>query len=209
MQQAQKPVVDEQESATETPSDLFEAQASQVEQEYAPQQTPDQPYVQQQQEQDVVQATGTTGSLRGSTYGESFIPPAPATSANFAQGQSSEGSYASLTATPQASQTEATQTEATAQTEKAASSLNLRPPVPGASKPVKKQSQSLFERITSGFKHDDEDDFGTQKTASSQPTTEVSDTAAQGKLNIESASKPASSVEDELDIPAFLRRQTN
>ena len=56
---------------------------------------------------------------------------------------------------------------------------------------------------------DDEDDFGTQKTASSQPTTEVSDTAAQGKLNIESASKPASSVEDELDIPAFLRRQTN
>ena len=86
--------------------------------------------------------------------------------------------------------------------------MNLRPPVPGASKPVKKQSQRLFERITSGFKHDDDDDFGTQNRVSAE-TTEVSDTAAQGKLNIDSASKPASSVEDELDIPAFLRRQTN
>ena len=207
MQPVQKPVEEVQESVTETPSDLFEAQASQVEQEYAPQQTPDQPYVQQQPEQEVVQATGTTGSLRGSTYGESFIPPAPATSANFAQTSDAGQSYASLSAAPQGGQT-GTQTEATAQTEKAATSLNLRPPGPGASKPVKKQSQSLFERITSGFKHDDEDDFGTQNRISAE-TTEVSDTAAQGKLNIESASKPASSVEDELDIPAFLRRQTN
>ncbi len=141
--------------------------------------------------------------LRGATYGEAFIPPAPATSESYTGSQTEQTtSYSQLSAQP-VPQTETAEA-------KTAPSLNLRPPVPGANKP--KKSASLFERITGGAWKQEEDDF--TSTSETQGEGEQGDggttpaTASQGKLNIESPSK-SSTVEDELDIPAFLRRQAN
>lgn len=142
-------------------------------------------------------------TLRGTTYGEAFIPPAPATSQNYGEGQTSTTSYSQLSAQPAPApvRTEPTTT---------AASLNLKPPVPGSNRP--KKSPSLFERITGGaWKQEDEDftrdseDAGTAGDTMGNATPER---ASQGSLNIESPSK-SPTVEDELDIPAFLRRQAN
>ncbi len=149
----------------------------------------------------------TAQPRRGATYGEAFIPPAPATSENYGGYQTSQTtSYSQLSAQPVA-QPQVQKQEVQAST---APSLNLRPPVPGSNKP--KKSASLFERITGGtWKHEDEDFTSTSETQGETSNGEGDTTpaaASQGKLNIESPSKP-STVEDELDIPAFLRRQAN
>jgi cell division protein FtsZ len=88
------------------------------------------------------------------------------------------------------------------------SSFTLRPPVPAAHKQastMKKRSPSLFERIT-GVLRDDEAELVSlnEGSAPQQP-------AKQGQLNIDAPSAPAATKnpEDELDIPAFLRRQAN
>ena len=86
------------------------------------------------------------------------------------------------------------------------SSLTLRPPVPAAHKQtstMKKRSPSLFERIT-GALRDEEADVVGMNEAPQQP-------AKQGQLNIDAPAAPAAkkNPEDELDIPAFLRRQAN
>lgn len=87
------------------------------------------------------------------------------------------------------------------------SSLTLRPPVPAAHKQashMKKRSPSLFERITGVLRDEEADVVGIKDDVSSAPV------AKQGQLNIDSPSAPATkNAEDELDIPAFLRRQAN
>ncbi|MCS5596536.1 MAG: cell division protein FtsZ [Alphaproteobacteria bacterium] len=87
------------------------------------------------------------------------------------------------------------------------SSLTLRPPVPAAHKQashMKKRSPSLFERITGVLRDEEADVVGIKDDVSSAPV------AKQGQLNIDAPSAPATkNAEDELDIPAFLRRQAN
>lgn len=99
--------------------------------------------------------------------------------------------------------------------------LVLHPPVPGASTRERKRTPSLFERITSVYKgFDGEEDqnedkqgegsqgsrggfHGARTMSSSIPAP------AQGKLSIDSPSAQRSENQDDLDIPAFLRRQAN
>ncbi len=109
----------------------------------------------------------------------------------------------------------------------------LRPPVPGP----KKRAASLFERFTQGLRHEEEvvategdgetsgnagDSGGLRASPrhaqqpSQQQTYQQSYHAAsqapqQGSLNIDApvATRPGPQVDDELDIPAFLRRQAN
>ena len=114
----------------------------------------------------------------------------------------------------------------------AGSTLNLKPPVPGGAGHVptpKKKPASLFERFTSPLRqgHDDrrdEETSGEGRTGSAggaggfgslglraPKTAAAAKEQPQGSLNIdmpkEKTKKEGS--EDELDIPAFLRRQAN
>ncbi|MCB9988582.1 MAG: cell division protein FtsZ [Rhodospirillales bacterium] len=115
-----------------------------------------------------------------------------------------------------------------------ASGLTLRPPVPGGSAQQKKQQRtpSLFERFTTplrqyteGLTGDHHRDSGeTDSTQQGQggnagrppmglhaPRTQGGAAPSQGNLAIDSPSVTRAEVqkEDELDIPAFLRRQAN
>lgn len=77
---------------------------------------------------------------------------------------------------------------------------------------AKKSSHSLFERLTGmngGTREDDgQEDIAPVEEQSAQMSP--SEAPTQGQLNIDAPSKkPASEYDDELDIPAFLRRQAN
>ncbi len=104
--------------------------------------------------------------------------------------------------------------------------LVLRPPVPGATATERKRTPSLFERITSVYKGFDEhygqekkgefQSTGTQSTQETQRTrgsfhgdSKVTSSPAQGKLSIDSPVAQRVDNQDDLDIPAFLRRQAN
>lgn len=92
-------------------------------------------------------------------------------------------------------------------------SLRLRPPVPGGQKkeefvsePVK--TPSLFERITGTVRGATSDllDRDREESLDAQPQMR----ASKKRETLETPSRAASSAsEDELDIPAFLRRQAN
>lgn len=109
-----------------------------------------------------------------------------------------------------------------------AQGYNLRPPTPGAGQAATaaKKTPSLFERITSGVRNaarqiemEEEGDHGSAQAAtgtggggfhsSLRAAPRVSEAPAQGQLNIEAPSAVRAKNEDELDIPAFLRRQAN
>lgn len=117
-----------------------------------------------------------------------------------------------------------------------AQGYNLRPPVPGASSQqaaAVKKTPSLFERITSGVRHaaqqarhveetpvtDDATNYGggVQQAAtgtggfhsSLRATPRAMENPAQGQLNIDAPAASRATSEEELDIPAFLRRQAN
>lgn len=110
------------------------------------------------------------------------------------------------------------------------SGLVLRPPVPGQGSQERKQTPTLFERITGVRK----DPHASQKkeaqdaqppqqhahpqqqvqsgsffSSSLRATPAQAERPAQGSLNIDAPSAPRHNAEDELDIPAFLRRQAN
>jgi cell division protein FtsZ len=108
------------------------------------------------------------------------------------------------------------------------SGLVLRPPVPGvhnaaAAVPERKKTPSLFERITGTGRRDDQagDDQGQQGGGQGESTgggfhsglrarTPAPAAPSQGRLNIDSPSAPRpQGGENDLDIPAFLRRQAN
>lgn len=93
-------------------------------------------------------------------------------------------------------------------------SLTLRPPVPGANAQQRKRTPSLFERFTSPLRHGHEDSDGKKEETGSVSGSSSSGGISsapmrQGSLNIDTAQKTDSVAEDELDIPAFLRRQAN
>lgn len=169
----------------------------------------------------------TQGAMRGSVYGDSFIPPAPV---------EPEVPYGAAVSAGGLSARRPVDVEPPVQTV-TAPGLSLRPPTPGAGA-HRKKTPSLFERFTGplwqhgqrdGGGHQAGGDISTPFHARSVPSVSpgVSERApatgstpsaaapalrapqreAQGSLNIDRARPDAS--EDDLDIPAFLRRQAN
>lgn len=149
-----------------------------------------------------VASMGTT--LRGATYQGSFIPPQPIVPAR-ADVQVSASGYAT---------SYAVQAPAQAQV-----GYNLKPPVPGQNAAERKKTPSLFERITSAVVHrhqEDEDLGGSEEAAQGttsaggmRATPRLAEAPSQGRLNIDAPASARPQSEDELDIPAFLRRQAN
>lgn len=163
---------------------------------------PAQPYVMEQQPVQQ-QAAG----LRGTLHDGHFIPPKPIQAEQKEQPQNfGMGGFAPA---PQGQ-----------------SGYNLRPPV--SAEPVeRKKTPSLFERITSGVRRD----FGArqevqQETYDDAPVQaatgtdggyqtalraapRVADAPMQGQLNIEAPAATRAKGDEDLDIPAFLRRQAN
>ena len=150
-------------------------------------------------------------ALRGTLYKDSFIPPAPAEAA--AGSEVGTASYISSfhgEHVPQES--------AAPQAASPAPGLKLNPPkVPTPDE--RKHSPSLFERITGTVQEHLEgisgrgSDVQRQRMAPTagpggfKPIGQESQKPSQGSLNIDSPSK--SGGDDDLDIPAFLRRQAN
>ena len=171
---------------------------------------------------------------RGSIYQGSFIPPSPVmpevkSDVSYAPQQMSGYAPQPMQQTmPAQQQQQATmaQTQSPAPQQQAApsqSGLVLRPPVPGANAAERRTTRtpSLFERITGAYK-------GAMPGASSEPAEtqqppysqtggfhadlraeRTPSAPSQGKLGIDSPSAPQSGNEENLDIPAFLRRQAN
>jgi cell division protein FtsZ len=133
-----------------------------------------------------------TGAPRGSVYGSHFIPPAPveaeAPRDNYGAG------FGSLAARRVAE-------EPPVQTA-TGSGLNLRPPVPGSGAFHKKRTPSLFERFTSPLRHEAEATEEVEKPAAPAPLPRRT---VQEAMEL----RKSDPVDDELDIPAFLRRQAN
>ncbi len=203
--QAASPLVQEVAPETVSEVDMFEQQD----------------LVQQLEEQKIE----VTEPRQAQLYENSFIPPHPAQPEEF----SDANAYAAGTVTRSSSYGApvATRPQSYAPS---APALNLRPPVPGSNRPQKK-SQSLFDRIKNVSWRGDEslDGFSSQKETT-EDTESGSSTGGsvgsggglglkapqrpsashQGQLNVAS-SKPVvqGNFEDELDIPAFLRREAN
>jgi cell division protein FtsZ len=171
---------------------------------------PVQNYVQQQtfhQQQAQQQA------MRGIRYNDSFIPPAPVE----APQQQPVSSYAPQVGAP----VQYAQAEMPVQTQASQGGYALRPPVPATAQVQKKRTPSLFERFTQGLRHDDSDESGDAAGETSSggstgglraPSRQSSYQAPQqGSLNIDApvATRPAAQMDEEIDIPAFLRRQAN
>ncbi|MCM2343984.1 MAG: cell division protein FtsZ [Alphaproteobacteria bacterium] len=147
-------------------------------------------------------------SVRGTVYNNAFIPPQPVevlpesrSRDNMVSGYGPQ--FPNVSATRTTTVTEHTTTQG----------LVLRPPVSVAASQTKKRNPSIFERFTSQLRHHGH--HGADETgddlASVETGLRASQRPLQGSLNIEApaATRPAENVDDELDIPAFLRRQAN
>lgn len=195
-----QPVTQTAYRADEPERDMFEQQ------EFAPA-----PVQQQQQavQQPAAQATG----MRGTLHDGHFIPPKPV----IPEPQDMPVSGYGAAYQPQQPQQQ-----------QQAQGYNLRPPVPGAGQTERKKTPSLFERITSGVRRfegsqveenvegDVEGDSGNAQAATGTGGFHSGLRAAprmaenpQGQLNIDAPAAARARNEDELDIPAFLRRQAN
>ncbi|MCB1680729.1 MAG: cell division protein FtsZ [Rhodospirillales bacterium] len=144
--------------------------------------------------------------LRGATYRDSFIPPKPV-EVDYAGLEGPAGPHISSFHGAHISGQEITET-GTAQDIKAATSR--------VQAGKAKRSPSLFERITGSVQQrldslrEEETDEKPQGRFAAQPKSPISGEPSQGSLNISApAKKPGSKIDDELDIPAFLRRQAN
>ncbi|QQG36066.1 MAG: cell division protein FtsZ [Micavibrio aeruginosavorus] len=147
-------------------------------------------------------------SVRGAVYNNAFIPPQPVevppesrSRDNMATGYGPQ--FTNLTA----SRTNAVTEQASAQ------GYSLRPPVSAAAPQPKKRNPSIFERFTSQLRHHAPQavEETAEETVSVETGLRASQRPLQGSLNIEApvAARPAEPADDELDIPAFLRRQAN
>lgn len=167
------------------------------------------PPVQHEEAAEAVYAAGGSGGglLRGSTMGGSFIPPKPV-EVPYAGFEGPAGPHISSfhgahISGMQKSETE-TSSGVTAATERVQANKGRRSP-------------SLFERITGSVQQKidsfREDEVGHKPLTKGSPGLTrgaVSSEPSQGSLNISApAKKPGSKIDDELDIPAFLRRQAN
>ena len=160
------------------------------------------------------------GAMRGTRYNDSFIPPAPIeapVTRNVAEPvqQHIQQPVQQQVAAPQPQQQGVP-----------SQGYTLRPPVPGAQK---KRMPSLFERFTQGLRQEEEvlevseGDTGNggdtgglraaprQQQQASYQAPSYHAAPQQGSLDIDVpvATRPGPQIDDELDIPAFLRRQAN
>lgn len=149
--------------------------------------------------------------LRGTTYNDAFIPPKPM-EADVTIPETGIGSHISSFHGAHAAARPIEETSSMA----APSGLKLTPPKP--SMRVQKRSPSLFERITGSVQqHIESFREDTEAAVASEirhpgpiQQSRVPPVPSQGSLNISApAGKPAVKIDDELDIPAFLRRQAN
>ncbi len=169
--------------------------------------------VQQVQQVQSQQPSPQTGALRGAVYKDSFIPPRPAEPEVVA---SPEAVFSPVLGAPPLAAQRPQQSEPPAQSV-TRSGLNLNPPVPGSGA-QKKKTPSLFERFTNPLRSHDHTEHEDQQGESSSggsssgggvmPGLRAPQQEAQGSLDI-SVPKAEDTTEDELDIPAFLRRQAN
>lgn len=180
-------------------------------------------------------SSSTETSMRGSVQGGNFIPPTPVVP----EKQDTVQHYAMPTAAqvqqpapaarveqpaPQAAAPAPAAPVAQAPQQQAQASqggLVLRPPVPGANTAERRKAPSLFERITTGVGRLTHMDEGHEEAGSSSAggstggfhgglrAERAPEAPSQGQLNIDSPSAPRAKNEDDLDIPAFLRRQAN
>jgi cell division protein FtsZ len=157
-------------------------------------------------EQGKTVAAAQNTALRGERYKEAFIPPRPveieASELEQAVSPVSQGYTASSIAQSQTSR-----------------GIQLNPP--RAPNPDRKRTPSLFERITGTVQHhldgirDVREEAAaprerTAPTAQPSGSPAVSQSPSQGSLNIDApAARPRATTDEELDIPAFLRRQAN
>lgn len=163
------------------------------------------------EQQEFTQPQATQAS-RGSTYHGQFIPPAPVVPERQDQPYSGYGMI------PPAAIPSKTEEQR---------GYVLNPPVPGARTEERKKTPSLFERITTGARkfggHEEAGESDQQSSGGGQQSgsfggglraqRQMTGTGgpAQGQLNIDApaaAPRPEQN-EDNLDIPAFLRRQAN
>ncbi|MCC6598534.1 MAG: cell division protein FtsZ [Alphaproteobacteria bacterium] len=158
---------------------------------------------------------GSNTALRGTLYNNAFIPPKPV---ELPRDMAPQGTASYISSFHGAHVPENAQDQTTM-----ASALKLNPPRQGAAPP--KRAPSLFERIT-GHMQEQLEGLTQRVAAASEPQSHRERVApsagpsqgmrpmaggpSQGSLNIDSPSKPAAAAgEDNLDIPAFLRRQAN
>lgn len=157
--------------------------------------------------------------LRGTTYKDSFIPPKPMEPDMVVptSGVGSHiGNYHGIHANPreerQISQP-VSQQPATETTNSVAAAPRLTAPRP---QQPQKRAPSLFERITGSVQQQldnfrDDSALIQPKAPQPEPVQKIAVGApSQGPMNITvPAGKPTIKIDDELDIPAFLRRQAN
>ncbi len=184
-------------------------------------------------------ANSVSASLRGSVHQGSFIPPSPVVpapqdaAAQVAPAAQQYAAPAQSQAQPQMAAQPAAQEQAPMVAQRPAAvapqatpseSLILTPPRPGQNTAERRRTPSLFERITGAYeayKGDQKEEGETSSSAGSQGSAggfhasrmgggnaQAAEAPSQGKLNIESPAAPKAN-EDDLDIPAFLRRQAN
>jgi cell division protein FtsZ len=177
------------------------------------------------------QIESASAGIRGVRYQDSFIPPAPV---EVSAPRVTETTYASAIQQPvqqQIVQQQAVAQPVQQQATQPQQGYTLRPPV-AQHAAQKKRAPSLFERFTQGLRQDDEilsesEGSGASESASAgglrapakQSSYHAQQNASyqQGRLNIDApavaaapvATRPGPQVEDELDIPALLRRQAN
>lgn len=138
-------------------------------------------------------------ALRGGVVGNAFIPPKPMDPVEKTmQAKEQEGHVRAMRP----------------------SSLQLNPPKTGYHSALSQErparTPSLLERITGSVQHhieqlrDEGDALKARNISSPLHNDKIETGSAQKSLDISSpAAKPAMKIDDELDIPAFLRRQAN
>lgn len=153
-------------------------------------------------------------SMRSQIYNGSFIPPNPVVPAP--QDEVRQAVPAPTYAPAQQSVAVKAEPEVPVEPQAQSGGLVLRPPVPGATQAERKKTPSLFERITGAYREPEQQETPQQSAQSGQggfhsglraerPLTAPS----QGQLNIDAPSAERPKSEEDLDIPAFLRRQAN
>jgi cell division protein FtsZ len=151
--------------------------------------------------------------LRGTTHEGSFIPPRPVAAQDMPNGTSGYGPQFTSFHQQQTQSARPAEPRSSAPTEApvqagTSSGLNLRPPMPGTGE--RRKSPSLFEKITGqGSRGGSTGDHSREEFESDENSLRAPQRPSQGRLNIDGPAKPASQSEDDLDIPAFLRRQAN
>ncbi len=137
--------------------------------------------------------------LRGETVNNSFIPPEPVMP-DMTVKETAIGSHISSY--------HGAHVEAKRPAASTPSSLQLNPPRRTMPHNQESRGPSLFERITGSVQQriDNMRDDGEMVKANASEDVK---SPSQGTLNIKEPSKPSAKADDELDIPAFLRRQAN